>query len=220
EEERLVADERSAVGAAVLVPGRVRLRLQQRRPRRQRVPLVTVEQAVVPRVRAALGDDVEVAGHRHAVLGGDHALDDLHLADRLDADDVDLADAVVLRELARPGVAAGVGAVGGDAHRRAAEAVQPQPHRAVAALDRVLFGEAGADRQDVRDVTVRGRQVLDLERLDVDALLGRQGVDERRLTADGDVLLDAADFELVALAYVLRRAELHARALVTLEAAD
>ena len=85
-----------------LVPRRRAARPSRRGARADSAsPLIAVEQAAVRRVGPALGDDVEVAGHRHAVLGGHHALDDLHLADRLDADDVDLADAVVLRELAR-----------------------------------------------------------------------------------------------------------------------
>src|SRR5262249_3684108 len=146
-----------------------------------------------------------------------HAFHDLHFADRLDADDVDLADAVVLRDLARAGVGAGVGAVRGDRHRRAAEAVEAQTNAAgaaaagAAALDRAFLArQPGADVQQVGEIAIGRRQRLDLDRIEVDALLGRRGVDERRLAAHRHTLFDRADFEIELASHALRRAERYA----------
>src|SRR5262245_46781611 len=91
-----------------------------------------------------------------AVLGLDHALDGLHLLDRLDAQEVNVVEALVHRSSRPLRVAAGLGPV----HRnpRAAPAQAVEPDSAIAGR-----GDAGADAENVGEITAGQGQFFDLE---------------------------------------------------------
>ena len=202
EEKSAISHQRTAKRAAPLVPLGRRLLVQEKRFGHQACPFVAVKEAPVPDVRAGLGDDVEIAGQRLTELGRRNPLDDLHLADRFDAHDVDLADAVVLRNLSRSRIGARIRAIGGDGHGCAAEPVESQANTAgaaaagAAAFDRsFLPRQAGAKIEQVRKVPVGGRKRADLLRLEVDPLLGRRSVDHRRFPAHRNTFLNCTDLQ-------------------------
>src|SRR5439155_6495872 len=109
--------------------------------------------APMPEIRARLGDDIEVPAQRHAVLRGYHAFDDVYLAHRLHAHNVNFADAVVLRKLPRPRVAARIRTIRCDACGVTPESVQPHAPRGGRTL-RFLLRHAGRDVQNIRDIAI------------------------------------------------------------------
>ena len=81
------------------------------------------------RVRTGTADHVHLAADDSAVLGRQHALDDLDLRHSLDAHDIDLILRAVLRHGAAFRVGVRLGAVHGDTRSAGRDTIHP--HRAI-----------------------------------------------------------------------------------------
>ena len=159
-------------------------------------------------------DHVDLPADRAAILRRQHALDDLHLGNRLDAQDLDLVLAAVVAEAAVFGVGLGAAAV----HRDGAAAIADAVHAKRAAAPDCVVGrtDTRAQQDDVLQIPPGDRDLGHLGAHGLD-LRGRGRLNERRLFHDRHSLGERADFECVGLPHFLPRAELHALAGVCLE---
>ena len=159
-------------------------------------------------------DHVDLPADRAAVLRRQDALDDLHLGDRLDAQDLDLVLAAVVAEAAVFRVGLGAAAV----HRDGAAAVADAVHAKRPAAADCLVGrtDTRAQQDDVLQIPPGHRDLGHLGANGLD-LRGRGRLHERRRFGDRDRLFQRAHFECVGLPHFLARAELQALAGVGLE---
>ena len=172
--------------------------------------LTAVERRAVKDVGARAADHVDLAAGHAAVLRRQHALDDLHFGDRVEAHHRDLILAAVLRERARLGIRVRLGAV----HRQAGAASRDAVHLHHAVAADV---DAGGQAHQVREVAAIDRQFAHLLRSEAVSLQRSGRLDERRFSGNGHRFRQRADFERERLAHRLARAQLHALVLQRLE---
>ena len=162
-------------------------------------------------------DHVDLPADRAAVLRRQDALDDLHLGDRLDAQDLDLVLAAVVAEAAVFRVGLGAAAVDGDGAATIADAVHAErPAASDCAVRRI---HTWREQDDVLQISPRNRDLLHF-RSDRLHLGRRRRLHERRGLGDRHRFLDVADFEHVGLADGLSGAEIQPLAVVGLESGE
>src|SRR5262245_61065073 len=84
-----------------------------------------MESRSVPVVGARLCREVNVSSHCGAILGGEHAFNDLNVSYSLDTHDIDFVELHPLRDSRSAAVTTCVCSVGSDSHGAASEAIEP-----------------------------------------------------------------------------------------------
>src|SRR5207237_1181091 len=119
-----VPPDRTAQRAAELVEGERWFRDKELVASREVLGLEILEGAAVELVGPGLRDQVDVGGQRLSILGLHNALDGLDFLNSLDAQAINVVEALVHRRGPPFGVGAGVGSIDGDIRAVLSEAVQ------------------------------------------------------------------------------------------------
>jgi hypothetical protein len=187
---------------------------QKRIARRERVALEVFQHRSVQLVGPRSRDHIDLPADRAAILRRQDALDDLHLGDRLDTQDLDLVLAAIVAEAAVFRVGLGAAAVHGDGAAAVADAVHA---KRPAASDRIVGRtDTRAQQDDVLQIPPGDRDLGHLSANDLD-LRGRGRLNERCLFHDRHGLRQHAHFERVGLPDFLTCAEVQPLAGVSLE---
>ena len=168
-------------------------------------------------VRARSRDHVDLAANRPAILRRQDAFENLHLGDRLHAQDLNLVLAAVVAKAAVLGVGLCAAAVDVDG----ASAVTDSVHAEGPAAPEGVIGrtDTRGQQDDVLQIPPRDRNFSHLaaQRL---RLRRRHRFDQRSGFSDGDLLGNVADFEQVSLTHRLTGAESQSSTFICLESRE